>query len=78
MAIKLIKNNDEPNAVAINQYYCMTESDIALLPRFGVEGRFEDPYDSLANKPCSIGSEAFVVDTSEAYILAPNNEWKKI
>ena len=78
MAIKLIKNNDEPNAVAINHNHCMTESDIALLPKFEVEGKFDDPHDSLANKPCSIGTTALVIETSEDYILAPNNEWTKV
>ena len=78
MAIKLMRNNDEPNAVVINEYYCDTVSDIDLLPKYDEEGKFKDEHDSLANKPCSIGSTALVIDTSELYILAPSNEWKKL
>lgn len=78
MACKLITNNGDPNAIAINEYYCDTEADIALLPKFGIEGKIDDKYDSLANKPCSIGSTALVIETADLYVLAPSNEWKKL
>lgn len=78
MATKLIKINGKPNSHKHREYICDTEDDINLLPRYGIEGKFKDPTDSVGNAPCSIGSTALVCSTSEVYILAPNNEWTKL
>lgn len=48
-----------------------------MLPRDGVEGTIQNPSDDMANRPCSIGSTAFVCSTSETWVLSPSNEWVK-
>ena len=83
MSCKLIAINDKPNTNAKKQYICESEEEIKLLPRYGIEGSFVDPNDTICNEPCAIGSTALVrpIDTSKPtliFILTPSNEWVKL
>ncbi len=78
MACKLISINNTPNVSEKREYLCDKEDEIALLPKYNIKGRILDDEDSVCDNPCSIGSMAFVCETSNIYILSPSNEWVKL
>ena len=79
MACKLHTVNGKPNSFSVREYIVDTTDDIALLPRYGVNGTMNvDASDSYSNDPCAIGSTALVCNTSEVWILSPSNEWVKL
>lgn len=52
-----------------SEFICDDESDLVNLPTN--KKKFTDKL------TCSVGSKALVVETSDMYILSPNNEWIK-
>lgn len=77
MSVFITSVNGRPNASNVVEYLCETAEDILLLPKYGIRGSVGDPDDDI-NDPCAIGSTAFVCNGTEAWILAPSNEWIKL
>lgn len=67
---------------AIKTYDCTSESDVAKLPKNGVEGTqvLGTKYDEINNAPCGFGSTALIATgtTTLVYRLMPNNQWCKL
>ena len=78
MSYKITFIDGQANSSGLKKFICQDESDIAKLPRYGINGVQESDKDTVSNKSCAIGSTAFVCSTSNNYILAPNNTWTKI
>lgn len=77
MPTKVTSSNGMSTLFSHKKFICDNEEDIKLLPREGVEGNIKNSSDDLINRPCSIGSTAFVCSTSEMWILSPSNNWVK-
>lgn len=67
-------NDTRPN---YRFFYMDEDADLANLPTSSTEGKFS-LIDATAHECCSIGSEAFSIATSKAFILNSNNEWREI
>lgn len=78
MSYKITFINGQVNSSELKKFICQDESDIAKLPRYGIDGIQEPESDTVSSKSCAIGSTAFVCSTSNTYVLAPNNTWIKI
>ena len=80
MPCKITKCNGTPNSSMQKEYMITDVLDIAKLPRVGIRGAIQDVKDTVINDPCSYGSTALLVtgETTEVYILTPNNEWVKM
>ena len=78
MAAKLISINGKPTSLEYREYLCDDESDIELLPKYGIVGTLNsNTSDIVSNDPCAIGSKAYVCKTMEFWILSPSNKWVK-
>ena len=65
---------------AVKDYVCDTAADVALLPRFDIEGTqvLGDGMDAIDNEPCHYGSMATVLSPFTGYKLSPSNTWVQI
>ncbi|MBR5604291.1 MAG: hypothetical protein IKW51_08840 [Bacteroidales bacterium] len=78
MAAKLTSINGKLTSSEYREYLCDAESDIKLLPKYGIKGSLNnDTSDVVSNDPCAIGSKAYVCETMEFWILSPSNQWVK-
>ena len=80
MAFRVTEVNGHPVTYNKKSFTCMSQSDIATLPRVGIRGTqvltAEDEPD--ANDPVCYGSTATVATPFGVYHLAANNEWMKM
>lgn len=68
---------EEKNNKDYKLFYCESDADLADLPNLTDEGVLQD--DSAANKPCSAGCEALVLDKGDLYVLKKStNTWDKL
>ncbi len=58
----------------IGSFTVQSVSDLELLPKYEIQGK--DILNTV--KSVDFGSDAFVIDTGEVYILNSNNEWQVI
>lgn len=59
---------------AVKEYICTSADDIAMLPRHEVAGTSGE---KISDAPCGYGSTAIVCtgESSDVYILTPDNNW---
>ena len=71
------KIRGKENAVDQKEFLCDLESDIAKFPTNIVEGT-QNSGVGKSNDLCSVGSTAFVIETSSVYMLGNDSVWHKL
>lgn len=73
-----IQETNVGNSSACKSYMCDYRSDIAKLPRIGIHGE-EQEGDSVADNPCSWGSDCTCLEDTSIWILGKDtNQWIEI
>lgn len=79
MAIKTTTINGRPTSASLKDFICDAETDIAFLPTSTARGMMTGKLDEEhLDDPVAIGSTCLVTQTSNVYILSPDNTWKKL
>ena len=73
----ITKVKDHQNSTNYREFTCDLTSDIDKLPTNVARGTQEGSDDSN-NDICSVGSTAFVIETTSVYMLGNDSIWHKI
>lgn len=70
----LVTTNGNANSPLLKEFVCDSLSDISELPT-SVDKGTQQGENTVSNYCCAVGSEAYVVEDSSTWVLAPDNEW---
>lgn len=77
MAVKVLEVNGRATSYNVRKFLVSTADEIKKLPKEGIAGTLTvKSGDKETNRPCAIGSMAFVISDFKLYILSPDNTWE--